>query len=346
MPAPSGRPLWSVNNSGLSHRIQGKHMSINETVSKTITPLIDRYWRGLPGNFRGAFWMMLSALAFIAVQSVSKELGGKFDSFQIAFFRAFFGGLAVLPFLFSRGFSAYKTSNLPFHIGRGVFGAIAIYLMVYAVIHMPLADATVIGFTRTFFMIIFAVIFLGEMVRWRRWAATAVGFSGVLLMLRPGDETFQLAALAAVGASVCFASAHVCIKKCTTRKDHPMTIQTYYWTIATIVTFVPALLVWVNPTTHDMMLMVLVGLLSGIAQTLLVYSLNAGEATFVHPFDFTRLIWAALAGWLIFSEPLSIITIAGAAIIISSNVYIARRQLKENKEKAAAEAAKESGEKA
>lgn len=307
------------------------------TVRDNTNALLDRYWRVLPGNFRGALWMLCSALAFIIVQSLSKELGGKFDSFQIAFFRAFFGGLAILPFLFTRGLSAYKTSNLRFHIGRGVFGALAIYLMVYAVVHMPLADATVIGFTRTLFMIIFAVLFLGEMVRWRRWAATIVGFGGVVLMLRPGDETFQIAALAAVGASMCFASAHVCIKKCTTRKDHPMTVQTYYWTIATLVTLIPALLVWVAPNAEEAVLMVLVGLFSGIAQTFLVYALNAGEATFVHPFDFSRLIWAALAGWIIFAEPLGLMTLIGAAIIIGSNIYIARRQTLE------ARVAKEAG---
>jgi drug/metabolite transporter (DMT)-like permease len=78
-------------------------------------------------------------------------------------------------------------------------------------------------------------------------------------------------------------------------------------------------------------LLVFMGVLSGIAQTLFVYSLNAGEATFVYPFDFTRLIWAALVGLIIFAEPLALTTIFGAAVIVASNLYIAHRQGLENK---------------
>lgn len=309
-------------------------MSIKEAVQ----PLLDRYWRSLPGNFRGAIWVLLSAISFITLQALTKLLGGKFDSIQLAFFRASLGGLAVLPFIFQRRLSAFQTENLRFHIGRGLFGAMAVFLMVFAVIHMPLADATAIGFTRTLFLIVLAVIFLGERVRWRRWTATVVGFSGVLLMLRPGDETFQLAAIAAMGASVCFASAHVCIKKCTTKKDHPLTVQSYYWLIATAVTFLPALWFWVTPSWSEFFLLVLTGVVSGVAQIFTAYSLNAGEATFVAPFDFTRLIWAALFGIIFFGEGIALFTIAGAGIIIGSNIYIAHRQNVENKAKAAANA--------
>jgi drug/metabolite transporter (DMT)-like permease len=300
-------------------------------MKEAVQPLLDRYWRPLSGNARGAIWMLLSSLAFISVQSVIKSLGEAFDSVQLTFFRSFFGGLAVLPFIMTRGISAFKTENLPFHVGRGLFGACAIFLMVYAVIHMPLADATVINFTRAFFMIVLAVIFLGEKVRWRRWTATAIGFSGIILMMRPGDDAFQLAALAAAGAAVCFAAAHVCIKKCTSSNDHPMTVQSIYWVISSAVTLIPTLWFWTSPDLPQWGLLIFMGLLSGIAQTLFVYSLNAGEATFVYPFDFTRLIWAALAGLIIFAEPLAWTTILGAAVIVASNIYIARRQALEDK---------------
>lgn len=300
------------------------------SIKEAARPFLDRYWRALPGNLRGAFWMLCSALTFIAVQAVTKLLGGNIDTIQIAFFRAFFGGIAVMPFLFTRGLGALRTGNLPFHFGRGLFGATAIFLMVFAVVHMPIADATVIGFTRSLFLIVLAVIFLGERVRWRRWSATAVGFGGVILMLRPGDATFQLAALSALAASLCFASAHVCIKKCTTQRDHPLTVQSWYWLISTSVMFLPALWFWTWPDWNTLGLLVLMGMLSGIAQTFTAYALNAGEATFVTPFDFTRLVWAALVGLIIFAEPLALTTVLGAVVIIGANVYIARRQARED----------------
>ena len=155
-------------------------------------------------------------------------------------------------------------------------------------------------------------------------------------MLRPGDETFQMAALSAVGASVCFASAHVCIKKCTTRKDHPLTVQSYYWLIGTAVTLLPALWFWVTPSWNEFALIVLMGLVSGTAQIFTAYSLSAGEATFVAPFDFTRLIWAAFFGIVFFGESLGLYTVLGASVIVGSNIYIAHRQTMENKAKAAA----------
>lgn len=297
------------------------------------------YWHHLPPNFRGCIWMMLSALSFIVVQSLTKALGGRFPSAEIAFFRAAVGSIAVMPFVASRGLGAFRTGNLPFHIGRGLFGATAIFLMVFAVVHMPIADATVIGFTRMLFLIVLAVVFLGETVRWRRWAATAVGFCGVVLILRPGNSSFQLAAFSALGAAFCFASAHTCIKLCTTRKDHPMTVQTYYSVIATVVMLVPALLVWTTPGWRDLVILVLMGAMSGVAQSCTAFAYANGEATLVAPFDYTRLIWAALAGWFFFAEPLGATTVAGAAIIIGSNVYIAHRQRAERRARQAAEAA-------
>lgn len=302
---------------------------------------IERYWHKLPPNFRGCIWMLLSAFSFIVVQSLTKMLGGRIPTGEIAFFRAAFGAVAIVPFLMSRGLGAFKTENLPFHIGRGLFGAAAIFLMVFAIVHMPLADATVIGFTRLLFLIVLAVIFLSEKIRWRRWLATLAGFGGVMLILQPGNTTFQLAAFSALGAAFCFAAAHVCIKLCTTRKDHPMTVQTYYCVIATLVMAIPAAVVWVTPGWQDLIVLILMGIMSGVAQSCTAFAYGNGEATFVAPFDYTRLLWAALAGWFIFAEPLGIMTLAGAAVIIGSNAYIAQRQRQESRAEKAAEASKD-----
>ena len=305
----------------------------------TLDSYLQRYWHSLPGNFRGCFWMLLAAFSFIVVQSFTKALGGRIPSAEIAFFRAAIGSAAVLPFVMSRGLCAFKTPNLPFHLGRGLFGAAAIFLMVYAVVHMPIAEATVIGFTRMMFLIVLAVLFLGERAHWRRWLATLAGFGGVLLMLRPGDETFQLAALSALGAAFCFAAAHTCIKKCTQRKDHPMTVQTWYAVSATLIMVIPAGMVWVSPSWEDWLILLGMGLMSGVAQTCTAYAYGAGDATFVAPFDYTRLLWAALAGWFLFAEPLGFMTLAGAAVIIGANVYIAQRQRAESRAAKKAETA-------
>ena len=115
-----------------------------------------------------------------------------------------------------------------------------------------------------------------------------------------------------------------------------MTVQSYYWLLASALTLPPALWFWTTPSWDELLLLILTGIISGVAQIFTAYSLSAGEATFVAPFDFTRLLWAALFGVVIFGEALAPATIGGAIIIIGSNVYIARRQALESRAKAAA----------
>lgn len=121
-----------------------------------------------------------------------------------------------------------------------------------------------------------------------------------------------------------------------------MTVQTYYCVIATLVMAVPAALEWVTPDLHDLIVLILMGMMSGVAQSCTAFSYSHGEATFVAPFDYTRLIWAALAGWFIFAEPLGVMTLAGAAIIVGSNAYIAQRQRRESRAAKAAAASQPS----
>jgi drug/metabolite transporter (DMT)-like permease len=297
------------------------------TLQERAQPLIDRYWSVLPANLRGIIWMMLSALTFIGVQAATKLVGSRIDSAEITFFRCFFGGLAILPFLIKNHVDAFRTTIPLMHIGRGVAGAAAIFCMVYSVVNMPLAEATAIGFARPLFMILLAVLFLQETVGWRRWTATAVGFGGVMIMLRPGIEVVSFAALAALLASLFFSLAHVFIKKIT-KIDHPMKVMAWYWAVSSAVTFIPMLFVWTTPTLDEFVLMMLVGFLSGTAQTLVVYSLRVGDASLVEPFDYSRIVWALLAGVLIFGESADGWVLAGAAVVAASNIYIARRAAK------------------
>jgi len=194
-------------------------------------------------------------------------------------------------------------------------------------VHMPLAEATAIGFARPLFMVLLAVLFLHEVVGWRRWTATAVGFAGVIIMLRPGLEVVSFAALTALLASLFFSLAHVFIKKIT-KIDHPMKVMAWYWAVSSLVTFVPMLFVWVTPTPEEFALLMVVGFLSGTAQTLVVYSLRVGDASLVEPFDYSRIVWALLAGVLIFGESADMWVLIGAAVVAASNIYIARRAAK------------------
>lgn len=284
---------------------------------------------GLSGNVRGALWMMASTVAFSAMQAVGKYLGDEIHSLELTFFRALFSTLVVLPFVLRLGASGFRTQRPVLHLVRGALGVTASFLAFYSVTHMPLADATAISFTRPLFMIVVAVFLLGEVIRIRRWAATVVGFGGVIVMARPGfGGAVDAGALAALGSALLFCLAHVCIKKLSST-EAPMTIMLYYSVSSTLMIAVPTAFVWTTPSWAALGLLFIMGALGAAAQTCIVHSLRAGEATVVEPFEYVRLIFALAWGWFLFADFPTVWTFAGAAVIIAANTYIARRASRE-----------------
>lgn len=281
-------------------------------------------FRALSGNVRGAIWMMASTFAFSAMQALGKYLGDDIHSFELTFFRALFATAVVLPFVLRLGAAGFRTRRHPLHLVRSLFGATASFCVFYAVTHIPLADATAISFTRPLFMIVLAVALLGEAIRPKRWLATLIGFGGVIVMVRPGfGGSFDWGSAAALGSALFFCLSHVCVKKLS-RTEDPMTIMIYYTVVATLVLLPPTILVWVTPSPVQFVLLAVMGALGAAAQTCIVYSLRAGEATAVEPFEYVRLIFAVAWGVILFGHFPVYWTFVGAAVIIAANLYIGR----------------------
>ncbi len=284
----------------------------------------------LPGNVRGAIWILVSALIFTLTNSLIKYVGSSLDPFQMVFFRGLFGTMFLLPIVWhAGGMAVLKTQRMNFHLARGITGSLALMTIFYALTNMPLADVTGISFSRSLWVIILAVIFLGESIRWRRWTATLLGFCGVLVMVRPGPEA-NPAAIAAVLNALFVAMSVVLIKRMTVT-EKPLTILFWGTLIPTFVTLPPALVVWQTPTNAELMLMAAIGAGLSVGHTCLIHGLRVGEATAVMPFDYTRLIFAGIAGYIFFVEIPDPYTIAGAILIICATLYIARREAKEGR---------------
>ncbi len=278
----------------------------------------------LTPNVRGAFWVLAAALIFTIMGTLVKFLGGHFDSFQLAFFRALFGLLALLPFLARTGISSIKTNRLGLHLSRGLIGSAGMLCGFYALTHLSYADAVSFSYARSLFLIPLAVVFLGEVVRRRRWTATLVGFCGVLVMLRPGGE-FDLAMVAAIAGAFFVALVTILIKKLS-ETEKPEVILFYFGIVSTSVSFVPALMVWRMPSLWEFALLMAVGAIAASGQYCMIRGYRIGETTAITPFDYTRLLFASLIGIFIFAEPLEIWTIVGALIIVASTLYIALRE--------------------
>ncbi|MBI3452342.1 MAG: DMT family transporter [Rhodospirillales bacterium] len=285
----------------------------------------------LPPNVRGSLWMLLATGVFSAMEATIKALGQGYaggeglHAFQIAFFRCIFGGLAILPFLLRNGRRAFYTKRIGGHLGRSAAGYAAMALSFYALTHLPLADATALSFTRPLFMVPLAVLFLAEAVRWRRWTATAVGFIGVLVMARPGAGTFEIAAGAAIVSAFFVAVVGVTIKKLA-ETEQPGAIIFYFGVFSSILAVGPALWVWRPPSPIEFLALALLGAAGSVAQYCTIRAYRIAEATAVDPMDYARLLFAALFGFMLFAELPNRWTLLGAAIIIASAFYIARRE--------------------
>jgi drug/metabolite transporter (DMT)-like permease len=286
---------------------------------------IKERFAALSPNMRGAIWLIAGSICFTGVGVLIKLLGRELDSTQVAFFRCIFGVLFVLPIVFRQNFASLRSNRHMGHFWRAALGTVSMVIGFYALTHLTLADVTAISFTTPLFVIIVAVLFLGEKVRWRRWTATVVGFLGVLVMMRPGQGEFDPVMLVALfGASL--TAVAVCLVKSLTGSESTRTMLVMFtlWSAAFLAG--PAIYVWKNPSMWGWVMAVTMGLLATIGQAFVIKAYTEGEATVVSPFDYLRLPLSVAAGVWIFAESPSWWTLVGALIIVVSTLYIARRE--------------------
>jgi len=275
-------------------------------------------------NTIGAIWMALAAGLFACADGTAKALAlHGIPVFEVAFMRYALCLTYVAPYtlLFRR--HQLKTQHPYAHLSRALCVSIGQVMAYYALAHMLVADVTAINFARPLCITILAVVFLHERVAWRRWVATAIGFVGVIVMVRPGAGGVDPAALAALGTMLLFSIQSVIIAR---YADTERAIQYvfFYNLLATVLFAAPAILAWRDPTWVDLGLMFLLGFLSLGAEISTIKSLSSGEASVVGPVEYVRLIFAAVIGYLAFSEVPGPATWIGAAIIVASALYIAR----------------------
>ena len=292
------------------------------------------YWLTLAPNVRGALWLLLSATCFTFMAVLAKTLGERLDSLQLAFFRMFIALLVIVPFLVRAGVQSIKTHYPALQLARGVVGSTAMMCGFYALVHLPLADALAYNFTKALFVVPLAYFILSEPAGPRRIGAVLIGFVGVLVMLRP-TGVVDPAALVALAGALCVAMATIFVKLVI--KDAPVTLMFYTGVVGTVVAGIPAAYVWTTPTWGELGLLVIMGAFAAGAHNCFIRGYREGEASAIVPFDYSRLVFAGIAGFVIFSDVPDWLTIAGAVIIVMTTLYIARREAADAKAQRAAE---------
>jgi drug/metabolite transporter (DMT)-like permease len=271
--------------------------------------------------------MLASAGCFTLMAILLKLLNkAHYPESQMIFFRCAAGIVAILPFALRAGAPAFHVKR-PWTVARRCFfSTLGFFASFYAFAHLPLADAQAISFSRVLFITVLAVWLLNEKVGARRWAAVAIGFVGVLIMLRPtGDAPPSIATLAALASAFLFGITIVTVKDLT--RDHSSLTLVAYTNIFTTLVGLPfAFLAWTQPGFTDLVLFLGMGFAGVGAQSCYVRALAGADASLMGLIDYVRLPLAIFFGWLIFSEQPDTMMLLGAAIIIGSTLYITWRE--------------------
>ena len=282
-------------------------------------------FQALPPTAQGMALMVLTTLCFTAMQTLVRVMGEVLPPFEVAFFRNLFGLLALAPIFLRYGLAPLRTRRLPLHALRGAVQAGGMLAFFTGVTMIPLAEVTALSFSAPLFGSLLAVLLLGEVIRVRRISALALGFAGVLLVLRPGFEEMSAGALLIVVSSLTWGMA-ITLIKLLSRTESSVTQTVYMSLFLTPITFVPALFVWEWPEPEHYLWFAGIGALGSLGHIAFAQAVKLADSTAVLPLDFLRLIWASLVGFLLFAEVPDAWSWLGGAVIFASATYIAFRE--------------------
>ena len=246
---------------------------------------------------------------------------------EIIFFRNAFAFVPVLIYIWrTTGFGVLKTRRPLGHLMRSSVGLVAMIFGFTAVSLLPLTQSTAISFSSPLFMTALSALILHEPVGRHRWAAVAVGFIGVVIMVHPDPSRFAgvgviFGLISALGA----AGAMIAIREIGATEPGPTIV--FYFTLAGVVVGLASLpFGWVMPDIQTLMLLICGGLLGGVGQLLLTEALRRASVAVIAPFDYTQLVWASLIGFFVWQETPQALTWLGALVVAASGIYILWRE--------------------
>ncbi|WP_363080740.1 DMT family transporter [Phenylobacterium sp. RIFCSPHIGHO2_01_FULL_69_31] len=283
---------------------------------------------GLSPNLQGALWMLLSAVTFSVMTTLIKFLGDDYPAALQTFYRQAAGVAILLPVILRHRGAAFATSRPGILIFRSLAGTVGVILSFYAFQKMPLADANALSFTRTLWLVPLAALIVKEPVGPLRIGAALFGFVGVLVMVRPGaggEFAIGLPALAMLASALLFAFTVTGMKVLT--RDHSTTVILVWSAVLGFVLSIPgAILTWRVPEPTDLLLLCLMGVIATVNQACYIKGMSLGDAGAMAPIDYTRLVFTAAIGFFLFAEIPGVWTIAGAAIVVASTLFITIRE--------------------
>jgi drug/metabolite transporter (DMT)-like permease len=272
--------------------------------------------------------LMCGAVAlFACLDTTAKYLNTQMDAMQVTWAR--YTSALVLTLIVSNPLThrdLLRTRSLKLQIVRSVLLVASSALNFLALRWLQLDEALSIIFTFPFIVAIASGPLLGEWIGWRRWCAILFGFAGVLLITRPGFGGMHPAALISLGATICY-GFYAVITRIVSRVDSNQTSLFYANCIGALVMLPVIPFVWTMPSSWAIaLLMIAIGVLGSLGHSFLIAGHKLAPASVLSPFVYTQLIWVVILGYLVFDHVPTGWTMAGAAMVIASGLYLLHRE--------------------
>ena len=274
--------------------------------------------------------IVLNASAWMIVpvmDAFAKHLSSSMDVLQITWGRYFFTLIFTLSLMLIFYRKSLVWTKKPFlQLIRGLIFVFSTYLFFYAISEISLPKALTLAFVAPICVTALSPFFLKEQVGIKRWLAVFLGFFGTLVVIRPGLIEFNLATFAALGCGICYGFYLIITKKLSS-SDNPLLTLLLSGIVGTIIIspFLPS--IWINPTSNQWILLVLIGLIASVAHLLLILSLKYADASKLAPLGYTEIITNIIISYYFFNELPDNWTYLGLFIIVLSGLYISRREL-------------------
>jgi S-adenosylmethionine uptake transporter len=291
--------------------------------------------RTLPPIVEAALLMAFGAVCVAVQNGVIRVVSEDIHTFEVVFFRNLFGLLAMLPLLGGVGLGMFRANNPGQLMLMSTWHLLGMVCYFLAILYLPIAEVTALSFSKPLFATVGAALILHEIVRARRWSAVGLGLVGVLIVLQPGAQTIsRYAGLVLLGALL-GAATSLMVKRLTAT-DGVSTIVWYQALFATVLALPLCLLQWRTPDPTGWLLLLAIGALGTLSWLSMTRAFFLADASAVVPFEFLRLPFAALVAYLWFAEVPSVWTWIGGAVIFGAAAYIAEREARLARNRAAA----------
>ena len=280
-------------------------------------------------NILGIFFMTLGMFSLSVNDMTYKNLTMNFPVWEAVFFRALSGSIISLFMVYRTGIGSIKTQKPVRHFVRAFSAVGCVVLYIFGIKYLLLSENIAIAHSAPIIAAILAVPILGEKIGIHRVAAIVIGFIGVLIIVKPGTDLFQLKSLLPIGSALFMASVYLSTRSLMNTESSTSIV--FYYSFALLFTsiiFFPS--DFIIPDAFNLTLALSLGIMGSLGHYFMSQAAKNADVAVTSPFEYTSFVFVGVMGYIFFNEIPSNSVVLGGMLIIISGIYVAYRERKNN----------------